>query len=209
MPESPFFATISRMKYIDRWALMRATRTENLAEHSLEVSMVAHALATMANVRHGASLNAERAALLGLYHDASEIVTGDMPTPVKYGNDQIRNAYHQVEREARKTLLAQLPDDLRPAYEDLLDSDGEPASEDEEHLHKLVKAADKISALVKCLEEEAAGNTEFSTARASTEATLARMAQKLPEVQEFLDEFVGAYGKTLDELLSPSLPSRE
>ena len=202
MAESPFFATLSRMKYIERWSLMRAARTENLAEHTLEVAMIAHALATIANVRHACSLNAERAALLGLYHDASEIVTGDMPTPVKYGNDQIRKAYHHVEAEARKTLLAQLPDDLRPAYEPILDCDAaQGEGQDDEHLVRLVKAADKISALVKCIEEESAGNSEFSTARASTEATLADMAADLPEVADFLDEFLPSYGKTLDQLL--------
>ena len=201
MPESRFFATVSRMKYIDRWALMRNARPENLSEHSLEVAMIAHALATIANVRHGRSLNAEKAALMGLYHDASEIITGDMPTPVKYSNNQIRDAYHQVEEHACKTLLDQLPADLRPAYEGVLAPESAPASEDDAYLQRLVKAADKISALVKCLEERAAGNSEFSRARAATEDILAEMRTSMPEVDEFMEEFVPSYGMTLDELL--------
>ena len=121
---SPFFATVSRMRYIDRWALMRSARPENLSEHSLDVAMIAHALATIGNVRYGRSLDAGRAALIGLYHDASEIITGDMPTPVKYHNPQIRDAYKEVEREAERSLLEKLPDDLRPTYEALFDDLG-------------------------------------------------------------------------------------
>ena len=115
--ESHFFATVSRMKYIERWALMRSSRPENLSEHSLEVAMIAHALAVIGNVRYGRSLDAEKAALIGLYHDASEIITGDMPTPVKYFNADIRSAYKEVETVANDRLLSQLPEDLRPTYE--------------------------------------------------------------------------------------------
>ena len=192
-----FFATISRMKYIERWALMRNSRPENLSEHAMEVAMIAHALCTMGNVRHGHKMDAEKAALIGIYHDASEIITGDMPTPVKYHNEVIRHAYKEIEKDAENALLARLPEDLRPAYEAVFAGSEDP---EEQYMRRLVKAADKISALVKCIEEERAGNTEFLTARASTENMLAQMAKELPEVGEFMEEFLPSYGKTLDEL---------
>lgn len=196
--QSTFFAIVSRMKHIDRWALMRSSRPENLSEHSLEVAMIAHALATIGNVRYGRSLDASRASLVGLYHDASEIITGDMPTPVKYHDSRIRDAYKQVEREAEQTLLAKLPDDLRPTYEALFAPDG---SEDDDYLFALVKAADKLSALIKCIDEAQAGNAEFRTAEASTRARVEELAEAMPEVRDFVDEFLPSYGSTLDELL--------
>ncbi len=194
-----FFATVSRMKYIQRWALMRSTREENLSEHSLEVAMIAHALCVIGNVRYGRDLDCERAALIGLYHDAPEIITGDMPTPVKYGNAAIRDAYREVEAEAEHLLLNRLPEDLREAYEDILEG-GAHKSEQEAYLRRLVKAADKLSALIKCIEEEDSGNREFRSARATTEKVLAAMAEELPEVADFRRDFLPAYGKTLDEL---------
>jgi 5'-deoxynucleotidase len=196
--QSTFFAIVSRMKHIDRWALMRSSRPENLSEHSLEVAMIAHALATIGNVRYGRSLDAGRASLVGLYHDASEIITGDMPTPVKYHDSRIRDAYKQVEHEAEQTLLAKLPDDLRPAYEAIFSSDN---SEDDAYLLALVKAADKLSALIKCIDEAQAGNAEFRTAEASTRARVEELAEAMPEVRDFVDEFLPSYGSTLDELL--------
>ncbi len=196
--QSTFFAIVSRMKHIDRWALMRSTRSENLSEHSLEVAMIAHALCTIGNVRYGRSLDASRASLVGLYHDASEIITGDMPTPVKYHDSRIRDAYKRVEHEAEQTLLAKLPDDLRPTYEALFAPDG---SEDDDYLFALVKAADKLSALIKCIDEAQAGNAEFRTAEASTRARVEELAQAMPEVRDFVDEFLPPYGSTLDELL--------
>ena len=195
---SPFFATVSRMRYIDRWALMRSARPENLSEHSLDVAMIAHALATIGNVRYGRSLDAGRAALIGLYHDASEIITGDMPTPVKYHNPQIRDAYKEVEREAERALLEKLPTDLRPTYEALFDDLG---TEEDQYLWRLVKAADKISALIKCIDEAHAGNEEFRTAERSTRERVEEMRGELPEVGDFVDEFLPPYGSTLDELL--------
>lgn len=197
---SNFFAALSRMKYIERWALMRSSRPENLSEHSHETAIIAHALCTIGNERLGKHLDADRAAVIGLFHDASEIITGDMPTPVKYYNDDIRQAYKEVEAVAEDRLLAKLPDDLRPVYADLFHEAKSDADESEKYLRRLVKAADKISACIKCIEEESTGNTEFRTARESIDAVLSKYAGELPEVRIFLDEFLPAYGRTLDEL---------
>ena len=153
-----FFATISRMKYIERWALMRNSRAENLSEHSLDVAMISHALCVIGNVRYNKNLNGEKAALIGLYHDSSEIITGDMPTPVKYYNEDIKAAYKEVESIAEKKLLNELPSDLRPEFEKIYKSD---RSEEEKYMRHLVKAADKLSAYIKCIEEENSGNREF------------------------------------------------
>ena len=198
---SSFFAIISRMRYIERWSLMRNSRPENLSEHALDVALIAHCLATLGNVRYGKHLNADRAALIGLYHDASEIITGDMPTPVKYANPEIRDAYHQVEDTAQETLLDTLPDDLRPVYQDILNPHKTSKDADEAYTLKLVKAADKLSALIKCIDEAQAGNSEFVTAEASTRSIVIDMAQDLPEVRDFMNEFLPSYGETLDQLL--------
>ena len=195
--EYNFFATVSRMKYIDRWALMRNSRNENLSEHSLEVAMIAHALCVIGNVRYEKNLNADRAALIGLYHDSSEIITGDMPTPVKYYNPEIKDAYKQVETIAEYKLLEKLPSDLRPAFEEIYKSDN---SADDKYLRRLVKAADKLSAYIKCIEEEKAGNTECSTAKQSVGNAIKKLQEELPEVKDFVEEFLPPYGKTLDEL---------
>ncbi|MBO4863930.1 MAG: 5'-deoxynucleotidase [Eubacterium sp.] len=195
--EYNFFAIISRMKYIDRWALMRNSHNENLSEHSLEVAMIAHALCVIGNVRYEKKLDEDKAALVGLYHDSSEIITGDMPTPVKYYNPDIRDAYKQVESIAEYKLLEKLPADLRPAFESIYKSDNTP---DEKYMRRLVKAADKISAYIKCIEEEKAGNGEFKTAKTAIEKSLSKLKEELPEVRDFVNEFLPAYGKTLDEL---------
>jgi 5'-deoxynucleotidase len=203
-----FFAILSRMKYIERWALMRNARTETLSEHSMEVAMIAHALCTIGNVRYARRLDAEKAALIGLYHDASEIITGDMPTPVKYCNREIRSAYRDVEKEADLHLLDKLPADLRPSYEAIFFAGScrdDRTSEEEEretYLRKLVKAADKLSALIKCIEEENAGNQEFRTAKATIRASVDELSAALPEVGDFVREFLPPYGNTLDELLN-------
>ena len=195
-----FFASISRMKYIERWALMRNSREETLSEHSLEVAMIAHALCVIAKERYHRPLNAEKAALIGIYHDAPEIITGDMPTPVKYANGTLRDAYKDVEAQAERTLLDELPADLRPTYEDIF-FPADDADTNEGHLRLLVKAADKLSALIKCVDEAQAGNAEFRTAEAATRTKVDEMAATLPEVADFVREFLPDYGSTLDQLL--------
>ena len=165
-----FFAMVSRMKYIDRWALMRNTESESLDSHSKEVAVIAHALAVIGNKRFGKNYNPDRAAVLGLYHDAHEIITGDMPTPVKYQNDEILCAFKAVEDSANEKLLAKLPEDLRDAFSPLLTGDSD------EDLQPLVKAADKISALIKCTEELNMGNREFSIAEKSTKRAIENLA---------------------------------
>lgn len=188
-----FFAMLSRMKYINRWGLMRNTRSENICEHSLDVAVIAHALAVLRNKRFGGSVNPERAATLAIFHDATEIITGDMPTPVKYYNSEIRSAYGQVEKVAQVRLLNMLPRDLQPDYESLIAQNN---PEDKELL-KLVKAADKISALIKCVEERAMGNAEFGKAEEAQRQSI--LAMGLPEANCFLEEFLPSYSLTLDE----------
>lgn len=180
------------MKYINRWALMRNTREENLSQHSCDVAAIAHCLATIKNVRFGASLNAERAAFFGLYHDMPEIITGDMPTPVKYYNETMRSQFGLIEKNASEHLLKMLPDDLRPYYEDAL-----LPKEEDAYLWKIVKAADKISALIKCIEEEKAGSREFRQAYESTLKSLEAM--QMEEVRSFMDDFIESYSLSLDE----------
>ncbi len=192
-----FFATVSRMKYIERWALMRNSRPENLSEHSCEVAMIAHVLCTIGNVRYGRNLDADRAAMIGLYHDTTEIITGDMPTPVKYYNETIQSAYKEVEKIAEEKLLERLPEDLRPTYEQIYHPSN---SVEDDYLRQLVKAADKISALIKCIEEERSGNTEFRTAKETTQKSINELQAKYPEVLDFVNEFLPSYGRTLDEL---------
>lgn len=191
MSHSAFYAMLSRMKYIHRWALMRNTYPENICEHTAEVAMLSHALALLTNRRFGGSVSAERCVMLALYHDVPEILTGDMPTPVKYHDDTLKNAYKQVERGAAERLLTFLPADLRPDYASWLLPDGGDMES------RLVKAADKLSALIKCVEELKMGNAEFSSAKDSIERGL--RAMELPAVDCFLTEFLPAYSLTLDE----------
>lgn len=187
-----FFAMYSRMKYINRWALMKNTRSENLCEHSADVAAIAHAIAVLKNLRFGGSVNAERAAVLGLYHDMPEIITGDMPTPVKYHSETLRNAFLEVEDEACGRLVSMLPEDMKGVYSPFFFK-----AEGDEYLWKIVKAADKISALIKCIEEEKAGNREFSKALEATRAAIEKM--QLPEADAFLEEFLGSFSLSLDE----------
>lgn len=191
--ENGFFAMVSRMKYINRWALMRNEHSENLSEHSFEVSVIAHALAVIGNKRFGKNYNGERAALLGLYHDTPETLTGDMPTPVKYYSEEVRNAYKTVEDNACKSIVAMLPEDMRDEFAPFF-----IASPEDAELHKLVKAADKISALIKCIEEKKAGNSEFIKAGEGLEKAVSMLGT--PEAEVFVNEFLPAYELTLDEL---------
>lgn len=188
-----FFALISRMKYIDRWALMRNTEKESLSQHSYEVAVIAHALVVISNKRLGTDYDASKTALIGLFHDASEILTGDMPTPVKYYSPEILGAFKKVEEVATDKILNMLPDDMRSDYQDLMI----PKEEDED-LWKLVKAADKLSALIKCIEEEKAGNREFTKARESTEKSIHKMDCEAAEI--FMKEFLPSFELTLDQL---------
>lgn len=186
-----FFAFISRMKYIRRWALMRNSSAENVQEHSHMTAVLAHALAVIRRDVFGKAADPGRAAAAALFHDATEIVTGDMPTPVKYHNPEISAAYREVEGLARRKLISTLPAALRPEYARVFD-DADGA------LHDLVKAADTLSAYIKCQEELNAGNSEFRQACRQTRKKLDAM--QLPEVDYFLEHFSGAFGQTLDEL---------
>lgn len=180
---------LGRMKYITRWGLMHSTRRENLSEHSLEVAYLAHALTALANRRLGGSLDPGRAVLYALYHDCGEILTGDLPTPVKYHDETIRSAYKAVEEQASRRLLEKLPPDLRQDFAPWFSVPPEYAP--------IVKAADKLSALIKCQEEKNSGNREFDRAWETTLASLREMG--LPEADLFLEEFFPAYTQTLDE----------
>lgn len=191
--KSGFCAMLSRMKYIDRWALMRNSCTENISEHSLEVAMIAHMLCVIGNRRFGKKLDGSRAALIGMYHDTTEIITGDMPTPVKYYNDTMQEVFHHVEDAAAEQLLSMLPEDFREEFQGLFFK-----QEGEEYLWKLVKAADKLSALIKCVEEKKTGNREFDNALEATRESIVAMG--LPEADCFLEEFLPAYEMNLDQL---------
>lgn len=187
-----FFAYISRMKYIGRWSLMRNSLPENIQEHSHMVAVIAHALGIIRRDVFGIECNPEECAAAALYHDCSEILTGDLPTPIKYHSDEIRDSYKQLESLACSKLLDTLPEEIRASFEPLVD--GEAA----ERLHDIIKAADKLSAYIKCIEERRAGNDEFLSAEKQTRAILD--ANPMPEVKYFLDNFIPAFELTLDEL---------
>ncbi|WP_367618924.1 5'-deoxynucleotidase [Pelotalea chapellei] len=187
-----FFAFISRMRYISRWGLMRNTVPENIQEHSLDVAVIAHALAMIRNTYFDGDIDPNRVALCGIFHDASEIFTGDMPTPVKHFNPNFKHSFHQLEDRARRRLLGMLPSELAEEYESLFFFEEEP------EYAALVKAADKIAALTKCIEEEKSGNLEFRRAGAEHQEYLA--ASPLPEVHYFMEKFLPGYRLSLDEL---------
>lgn len=193
MENSHFFAMLSRMRYIFRWGLMNNTKRENICEHSLQVAMYAHFLVLLHNKRTGENLNAERAALLGIYHDASEIITGDMPTPVKYYNPDIIKSYKEVERIAEDKLISMVPDDFTQEFKGIISM----TEDADKELLPFVKAADKISALVKCIEEIRMGNDEFAQAKVATEKSLKEM--NIPEAEEFIETFLPSFSLTLDE----------
>ena len=186
-----FFPMIARMRYINRWGLMRNTRLENIQEHSHQVAVLAHALAVIQNKYYGGQVDPGAVAVAALYHDASEILTGDMPTPIKYDNPDIRNAYKAVEAVAEQKLLSMLPPELRPDFEDAV-------TIPDPEIHALVKAADKLSAYLKCVEELKAGNSEFKKAKEQTYAALCQ--NPVRALSYFMEHFLEGFELTLDEL---------
>ncbi|ANE74197.1 5'-deoxynucleotidase [Dickeya solani] len=197
MVQSHFFAHLSRLKLISRWPLMRNVRTENVSEHSLQVAFVAHALAVIKNRKFNGNLNVGRLALLAMYHDASEVLTGDMPTPVKYYNAQIAHEYKKIEKIARHNLIAMLPAELQQDFSPLLDE-----SHINEEEHAIVKQADALCAYLKCLEELSAGNNEFLLAKARLEKTLQQ--RQSPEMDYFMTVFIPSFSLSLDEISQES-----
>ncbi len=189
---SSFFAFAFRMKYINRWGLMKNSRYENLTEHSAQTAMIAHCLAVIGNKIYGKSYDPDRIALFALYHDVSELVTGDLPTPVKYYNDDILKSYREIEDHAKEQILRKLPDELYDEYCDIINENCAP---DEK---KLIKAADKLCALIKCIEEVKNGNSEFTKAHESSFSAVE--ATDLDEVKYFIDNMLPAFYLTLDEL---------
>ena len=189
----PFSALLSRMRYINRWGLMRATRQENLAEHTAETAQLAHLLALIAARQFEAQVAPERVAVAALYHDAAEILTGDLPTPVKYSSALLKDAYKALEREAEQQLAALAPPEIRAP---LAEAIGAAALTERER--QILKAADRLSALIKCVEERQSGNLEFASAEAAQREALAGM--KLPEADYFIETMLPAYTRTLDEL---------
>ena len=187
-----FFALMGRMRYITRWGLMRNTFSENISEHSHMTAVLAHALALIRrDILKLPGPDPDRCAVAALYHDASEILTGDLPTPIKYYNPDIKTAYKQVERVAGERLLEMLPPELRESYAPLV-------LEDDKELEPIVKAADKLSAHIKCLEEQKAGNTEFDTAAKQTWEAM--RAMELPELDWFLENCLTPFSLNLDQL---------
>ena len=188
--ESKFFAFMSRMRFIDRWSLMRNTFRENNAEHSLMTAFIAHGLAVIENEKFGGSFDACKIGMIGAYHEASEVITGDMPTPIKYFSPEMRDAYKSVESVARETILSTLPEEIRGEYDGIINATPEE--------YRLVKYADKLTAYIKCVEETANGNSEFKKAAKSIEKEL--RAYKSKSVDYFLDTFVPPFALTLDDL---------
>lgn len=189
---SGFFAILSRLKYINRWALMRNTQTENLSEHTLDTAFIAHALVVIDNKRFGGKLNPEHAAVLAMYHDVTEIMTGDMPTPVKYFNADLKKAYKVAEKSAGEKLISYLPDDMQEEIGCYIN----PCEKDADYA-PFIKAADRLSAIAKCIEERNTGNREFLSAEKAQIDAL--KAMNLAAANVFLEEFMPAYALTLDE----------
>ncbi len=187
-----FFAFINRMKYIKRWSLMRSIREENIMEHSQQVAVFAHALALIGNKKFNKNYDINKVVLYAQYHEVGEVITGDLPTPIKYFNPEIKSAYKDLEKGACHRLIAMLPEDLKSDYEELILPDEESVE------YKIVKCADRLSAYLKCVEEIKAGNGEFKKAKTSIGSELKSL--KMPEVDYFLKEFAPAFDLTLDEL---------
>jgi 5'-deoxynucleotidase len=183
---------MDRMKYIKRWSLMRSVREENIMEHSQQVAMLAHALAVINNKVYGGNVDAEKCVLYAIYHECSEVMTGDLPTPIKYFNNSIHGAYKSLEDKACDKLLEMLPEEIRGEIGLYVKSDVESGE------YKIVKAADRLAAYLKCLEEQRCGNTEFEKAKKSIEEDL--HSRHMPEVEYFFDNFIKSFSLTLDEL---------
>lgn len=188
---SNFFALLFRMKYIPRWGLMRCSAEENVAEHTTETAILAHALCVIENEMFGGKLDPEKAAVIALYHETAEVITGDLPTPVKYWDEQITSAYKRIEHDAELKIIASLPKEIQAEFKQYITPDVSDEA-------KLAKAADRLAALIKCTEELSRGNREFSDAFAATKANLESSPFK--SVGYFIDECLPAFGKTLDEL---------
>ncbi len=194
-----FFAMLDRMQYINRWGLMRNNRTENIKEHSFDVAVIAHALALIHNNMGGVpKADPFKVQAYALYHDCTEIITGDLPTPIKYRNEEIKKAYKEVEHEAADRLSSLLPDEMKDEYMELLDPSYEQGGEEGILTGRLVKAADRIAAYIKCILEESSGNKEFSSAKEAIKETIDKI--DLPEVGYFMEKFLPSYGITLDEI---------
>ena len=199
-----FFAMLDRMQYINRWGLMMNNRFENIKEHSFDVAVIAHALAVIHNSlcdkgEESTKVDPNMVQSYALYHDCTEIITGDLPTPIKYRNETIKKAYKEVEHEAAERLVSHLPSEMASEYMDLLDPRyDDPSFENGELVGRLVKAADKISAYIKCITEEASGNREFSSAKKSTEKSIRKMGIRAADI--FMENFVPTYGYTLDQI---------
>ena len=194
MENYSFFALAFRMKYINRWGLMRNLTSENLLEHSAQCSMLAHALAEIGNTVFGKNYDCGKTALCALYHDMSEIFTGDLPTPVKYFNDTIRESYKSLEKNAVENALSKLPEDLKENYAEILEF------EQNADLKRIVKAADKLCAYLKCVDEYKNGNSEFRDALNATKRALDELMESCPELKYFMEHFAGAFEMSLDSL---------
>ncbi len=193
MKQSHFYAMLSRMKYINRWGLMNNTKYENLSEHSLQVAIIAHCLVLIHNKRMGGNLNPERAALLAVFHDSTEIITGDMPTPIKYFNPEIKKVYKDIENTAANKLISLLPEDFQDEFEGIIKMN----SEEDKILERFVKAADKFSALIKCIDEMRMGNAEFGKAKETIEKSIHEL--DMAEAKVFEEEFLPSFYLSLDE----------
>ncbi len=192
-----FFAYISRMKLIDRWSLMRCTQRENVGEHSLQVAIIAHALTLIKNKYFFGQISAERVALCAMFHDSTEVITGDLPTPVKYYSSEIRNAYLEIESHAAEQLIQLLPEDFKTEYRDLM-----VLPESDKPIYEMIKAADTLAAYIKCLEEAAAGNHEFSRAKRAIELKIKSLSAR-PEVEYFVQHFIPSFSMTIDDISHP------
>ena len=188
-----FFAYMARMKLIRRWGLMKSFVTENIAEHSAQVAQLAHALALIKNKKFGGDLNPDRIATMALYHETSEVLTGDLPTPIKYYNKEIKESYKAIERTANNTLIGMLPEEFRDDYRELIEVDHES------YEHILIKAADKIAAYIKCVEETRSGNKEFAKAKLTLKKEVDAY-RKYEEIDWFCETYLDTFSLTLDEL---------